>query len=165
MRTGGGGLLYGGDSHSVRLHDLANIVVSKGHSRWCPAYVQSKQALLNTTEVTRQQCNVSFGWQPTNDLMSPPVDLWSKLQAMVYDILPSTTTGPENSANEQFFAGAKRNLVVSLFQTTQIKQRVSFIAAIKFTPAQIKQQSFESRRYSFSYPGWMRLLFTCVLWR
>ena len=71
-----GGLLSGGDAHSVRLCDLANIVVSSWHSRWCPAYVQSEQALLNTTEVTQQQCSVSFGWQPTNDLTSPPVDLW-----------------------------------------------------------------------------------------
>ena len=65
-----------GDAHSVWLRDLANIVVSRGHSRWCPAYVESEQALLNTTEVTQQQCSVSFGWQPTNDLTSLPVDLW-----------------------------------------------------------------------------------------
>ena len=25
----------------VRLRDVANIVVSRGHSRWCPAYVES----------------------------------------------------------------------------------------------------------------------------
>ena len=37
-------------------------------------YVESEKALLNTTEVTQQQCSVSFGWQPTNDLMSP---LWT----------------------------------------------------------------------------------------
>ena len=57
-----------------------------------------------------------------------------KLQALVYDILPSTTAvfsytiGPRKlSANEQFFVGAET--VVSLFQTTQIKKDVSFIAA------------------------------------
>ena len=33
---------------------------------------------LNTTEVTRQQCSVSFGWQLTNDLTSLPVDLWGR---------------------------------------------------------------------------------------
>ena len=38
-------------------------------------YVQSRQALLNTTKVTRQQCSVSFRWQPTNGLTSP-LDLW-----------------------------------------------------------------------------------------
>ena len=37
-------------------------------------YVQSEQALLNTSEVTQQQCSVSFGWQPTIYLTSP-VDL------------------------------------------------------------------------------------------
>ena len=64
-------------THSVRLgRDLANTDVSRGQSRWCPAYVQSEQALVNTTEVTRWQCSVSFGWQPTNDPTSPPVDLW-----------------------------------------------------------------------------------------
>ena len=56
-----------------------------------------------------------------------------KLQALVYDILPSTTAvfsyaiGPRKlSANEQFFVGAQT--VVSLLQTTPIKQGVSFIA-------------------------------------
>ena len=71
-----GGLLSGGDAHSAWLPDLANTVVSRGHSRWCPAYAESEQALLNTTEVTRQQCSVSFGWLPTNDLTSLSVDLW-----------------------------------------------------------------------------------------
>ena len=60
----------------------------------------------------------------------------SKLQAMVYDILPSTTAifsyaigSRKLSANEQFFVGAQK--VVSLLQTTHIKQSVSFIAAKK----------------------------------
>ena len=66
-----GGLLSGGDAHTVWLRNLASIVVSRGNSRWCPAYVPSEQALLNTTEVTQQQYSVSFGWQPTNDLTSP----------------------------------------------------------------------------------------------
>ena len=59
-----------------------------------------------------------------------------KLQALVYDILPSTTAvfsyaigSRKLSANEQFFVGAQT--VVSLLQTTQIKQGVSFIAANK----------------------------------
>ena len=56
-----------------------------------------------------------------------------KLQALVYDILPSTTAvfsyaigSRKLSANEQFFVGAKT--VVNLLQTTQIKQGMSFIA-------------------------------------
>ena len=59
-----------------------------------------------------------------------------KLQALVYDILPSTTAvfsyaigSRKLSANEQFFVGAQT--VVSVLQTTQIKQGVSFIAANK----------------------------------
>ena len=43
-------------------------VVCRGHSRWGLVYVKSEQALLNTTEVTGKQCNVSFGWHPTSDL-------------------------------------------------------------------------------------------------
>ena len=62
------------------------------------------------------------------------VRLKLKLQALVYDILPSTTGifsyvigSCKLSANEQFFVGFQT--VVSLLQTTQIKQGVSFIAA------------------------------------
>ena len=59
-----------------------------------------------------------------------------KLQALVYDILLSTTAvfsdaigSTKLSANEHFFAGAQT--VVRLLQTTQMKQGVSFIAASK----------------------------------
>ena len=59
-----------------------------------------------------------------------------KLQALVYDILPSTAAvfsyaigSRKLSANEQFFVGVQT--VVSLLQTPQIKQDVSFIAANK----------------------------------
>ena len=55
-----------------------------------------------------------------------------KLQALVYDILPSTTAvfsyamgSRKLSANEQFFVGAQT--VVSLLQITQIMSDVSFI--------------------------------------
>ena len=53
-----GSLLSGGDTHSDWLHDFANTVVSKGHSRCCLAHVESEQALLNTTKVTWQQRSV-----------------------------------------------------------------------------------------------------------
>ena len=59
-----------------------------------------------------------------------------KLQALVYVTLPSTTAlfsyaigSRKLSANEQLFVGV--STVVSLLQTTQIKQGVSFIAANK----------------------------------
>ena len=55
-----------------------------------------------------------------------------KLQALVHDILPSTTTvfsyaigSRKLSANEQFFVGAQT--VVSVLQTTQIISDVCFI--------------------------------------
>ena len=65
-----------------------------------------------------------------------PVAAAIKLQALVYDVLPSTTAvfsyaigSRKLSANQQFFVGAQT--VVSLLKTTQIKQGVSFIAANK----------------------------------
>ena len=58
--------------------------------------------------------------------LSPSDYLGDELQALVYDILPSTTAvfsyaiwSRNLSANEQFFVGAQT--VVSLLQTTQIK--------------------------------------------
>ena len=57
-----------------------------------------------------------------------------KLQALVYDILPSTTAvfsyamgSWKLSANEQFVVDAQT--VVNMLQTTHIKQGVSFIAS------------------------------------
>ena len=99
-----------------------------------------------------------------------------KLQALVYDILPSTTAlfsytigSGKLSANEHFFAGAQT--VVRLLQTTQIKQGVSFITAnkvytstYKTTIVSIETELFFFFFFSF-YPRWMRLMFTCVLWR
>ena len=68
----------------------------------------------------------------THPSLIPP----RKLQALVYDILPSTTAvfsytirSRKLSANEHFFVGAQT--VISLLQTTQIKQGVSFTAANK----------------------------------
>ena len=91
-----------------------------------------------------------------------------KLQALVYDILPSTTVvfsyaiGPRKlSANEQLFVGAQT--VVSLLQTTQIISDVCFITDHIAYASSIKPKSFESRRNFLLYPAWMRLMFTCVL--
>ena len=82
-----------------------------------------------------------------------------KLQALFYDILSLTTAvfsyaigSRKLSANEQCFVGVQT--VVSLLQTTETKQDVSFTPPIKLTPAQIKPQSFESRRkLTLSLPG------------
>ena len=72
------------------------------------------------------------------------VRAWLKLQALVYDILPSTTAvfsyaivSRKLSANEQFFVGAET--VVSLLRTTQQQQKgVSFIATNKVNLQQHK---------------------------
>ena len=92
--------------------------------------------------------------------------LGGRLQALVYDILPSTTAvfsysigSIKLSTNEQFFVGAET--VVSLLQTIQIVSDVCFIT--DHVPY-ASSESFESRRNSsFFHPGWMRLMFTCVL--
>ena len=63
-----GGLPAGEDSRCVWLRDLAVNVVSRGHSRWCPAYVDSEQASLNTTEVTQQAVQGPFRRWPPGDL-------------------------------------------------------------------------------------------------
>ena len=95
----------------------------------------------------------------------------SKLQALVYDILPapdavlSYAIGSRKlSANEQFFVGAQT--VVSLLQTTQINQGVSFIAAnkvytstIKTTIVSIKNSSFS---FSFTRGGCVSCLRACL---
>ena len=78
----------------------------------------------------------------------------TKLQALVYDILPSTTAvfgyaiGPRKlSANEQFF-------VCFLFVTSNLNYiRRLFYVAMLLTSAQIKPKSFESTRNFFLTRG------------
>ena len=71
------------------------------------------------------------------------------------------------SANEQFFVGAQT--VVSLLQTTQIKQGMSFIAASKVYTSANKTTivSIETELFLkiFFTRGGLRLMFTCALWR
>ena len=112
-----------------------------------------------------QQHGLCMLYQPVRG--GGPVTVPTKLQALVYDILPSTTAvfsyARKLSANEQFFVGAQT--VVSFLQTTRIISDVCFITDHVATPAQIKPKSFESRQNFFFYPGWMRLMYTCVLGR
>ena len=96
--------------------------------------------------------------------------LVAKLQALVYDILPSTTAvfsyaigSRKLSVNERFFVGAQT--VISLLQTTEIKQGVSFIAANKVYTSTNKTTIVWIETELFLYPGWMRLMFTWVLGR
>ena len=99
-----------------------------------------------------------------------------KLQALVYDILPWTTAvfsyaigSRKMSANEQFFVGAQT--VVSLLQTTQIISAVCFITdhVAYASSNKIKIVWTETELFfffSFLFPpGWMRLMFKCVLGR
>ena len=106
-----------------------------------------------------------------------------KLPALVYDILPSTTAvfshaigSRKLSANEQFFVGAQT--VVSSLQTTQmisdvcvIIDHVAYASSNKTKIVGIETELFFSFfffsffLFSFLTPGWMRLMFTCVLGR
>ena len=94
--------------------------------------------------MSHQPCRVTSGWILTgqgfkwfSSFLALDGRDGYKLQALVYDILPSTTAvfsytigSRKLSANEQLlFFGAQT--VVSLVKTTQIKQGVSFIAANK----------------------------------
>ena len=82
-----------------------------------------------------------------------------KLQTLVYDILPSITAvfsyaigSRKLSANEQFFfVGAQT--VVSLLQTTQIKQGVLFIAANKVYTSANKTTIVSIETELFFLPG------------
>ena len=79
-------------------------------------------------------------------------------QALVYDILPSTTAifsytigSRKLSANKQFFVGAQT--VVSLLQTTQIKQGLSFIATNKVYTSTNKTTIIWTETELFLLPG------------
>ena len=82
-----------------------------------------------------------------------------KLQALVYDILPSTTAvfsyaigSRKLLANELFFFFCAQT-VVSLLQTTQIKQGVSFKAANKVYISTNKATVVRIETELFSLPG------------
>ena len=93
--------------------------------------------------------------------------------AGVYDILPLTTAvfsyaigSRKLSANEQFFVGAQT--VVSLLQTTHIMSDICFITDHVAYASSDKTKIVSVNpdgTLLFFYPGWMRLMFTCVLWR
>ena len=87
-----------------------------------------------------------------------------KLQALVYDIRPSTTAvfsyaigSRKLSANQQFFAGAQT--VVSLLQITQTQIKgLSFIATYKvYTSTNKTTIVWIETELFFFYPGWMHL--------
>ena len=102
--------------------------------------------------------------------MSSRDNVSNKPRALVYDIHPSTTAvfsyaigSRKLSANEQFFVGAQT--VVSLLQTTQIISDVCFITDHVAYASSNKNQNRLNRDGTFFYPGWMRLMFMCVLGR
>ena len=94
-----------------------------------------------------------------------PCTVVPKLQALVYDILPPTPAifsyaigSKKLSTNEQCFVDAQT--VVSLLQTTQIISDVCFITDHVVYASSNKTQI---EMDLFFYPGWMCLMFMCVL--
>ena len=93
-----------------------------------------------------------------------------KLQALVYNILPSTSAlfsyalgSRKLSANEQFFCWCSNS--ISLLQTIQIISDVCFITDHVAYASSNKTKIVWIETDHFFYPGWMRLMFTCVLGR
>ena len=96
-----------------------------------------------------------------------------KLQALLYDMLPSTTAvfsytiGSENcQPTSSFCCCCCWYSSSSKFVTNNSNYiRRLFYVAMLLTPAQIKPKPFETRRNFFFllfYTGWIRLMFTCV---
>ena len=94
-----------------------------------------------------------------------------KLQALVYDILSSTTAmfsyaigSRKLSANRQFFVGAQT--VASLLQTTQIISDVCFVTDhVAYASSDKTSHLNRDGTFFLFYPEWMRPMFTCVLGR
>ena len=93
--------------------------------------------------------------------------MFTYLQALVYDILPSTTAvfsyaigSRKLSANEQFFAGAQT--VVICYKQLRLYQTFFFITdyVADVSSNKTKIVRIETYFFSFFYPGWMHLMFT-----
>ena len=133
----------------------------------CSYYCQPTR-LLCLTVVSLNDMHIYTSLQPFDTYSTT-----CKLQALVYDILPSTTAVFNDiigswklSANEQFSGGVQK--VVSLLLTTQIKQGMLFIAANKVYTSRNKTTIIwiETELFFSSflfYPGWIHLMFAWVL--
>ena len=102
-----------------------------------------------------------------------------RLQALVYDSFLQTTAvfsyaigSRQLSANEKFFCWCSRSskFVTNTHQTMRViynRQQI-MVQQISTNKTTIDglNQSRQNSFFSFSfYPGWMRLMFTCVFWR
>ena len=133
---------------------LAWAKASSTHSVWWGWSTATRSRICNTH---MKKCSSSSSAQEGLLLCLHRKVFFVKLQALAYDILPSTTaifnyiTGSwKLSANEQFFVGAQT--VVSLLQTTQI-----------ISEAQIKPKPFESRwNFFFTLGGCVWCLHVCL---
>ena len=117
----------------------------------------------------------SNSWQPHSRQLRRPMTGYRnlKLQALVYDIFPSTTAvfsyaigSRKLSANEHFVV-VDAQTVVSMLQTTPVISDVCFM--LPCCLRQLKQNQYrlnETELFFFSTRGgWMCLMFTWVLVR
>ena len=121
------------------------------------------------TKNTRKAYTVEpLSTDPTKKQTFKPkvVLLGGKLQALVYDILPSTTAvfsyaigSRKLSANEQFFVGAQT--VLSLLQTTQRKQGTSFISTNKVCTSTNHNRLNQDGTLFFTQGGCVSCLCAC----
>ena len=99
-------------------------------------------SVLGSTAMPREdeegrQSTITVDRRPSSSSLGQEKRKKPKLQALVYDILPSTTavfsyaTGPRKLSADEWFVVGAQTVVARWLQTTQIKQGVSFIAANK----------------------------------
>ena len=91
-----------------------------------------------------------------------------KLQALVYDIPPSTTAvfsyaigSRKLSANEQFFVGAQ-TLIYVCYNNSNKTRRVIYSRQQSLHQQKANHNRFNRDGTLFFYPGWMRLMFSYV---
>ena len=119
---------------------------------------------VNIWSVEPQACGEHYG--PSSYSVQP------KLQSLVYDIPPSTTAvfsyalgSRKLSANEQFFGWCSNS---GMFLTNNSNKTRCIIYNHQQSLHQHTNKTIivwiETELLLFFYPGWMRLMFTCVLW-
>ena len=138
-----------------------------------PAARHSEPASLSGTFLqSKEGCRKRVPLGPVRASWPAPMSVANpKLQALVYNILPSTTavfSYAIGSSADSFLLGAQT--AVSLLQTTQIIMIRRFITdsglywVAQFTPAQMKAKSFESRWSElFHYPAGVEASHQCYV--
>ena len=142
----------------LRFELVKRILNARFVPRW-PNAVEGTLKCNNQLTVIQSRLKVSMNWRCSARLWGWqgqwPTPSTGLRHPSFNTAISSYTIGSRKlSANEQFFVGAQT--VVSLLQTTQIKQGVPFIAANKVYTSANKTTivSIETELLIFFYPGW-----------